>query len=134
MAIFSEKQKNLSLYILDDDPFFLSLMCDSIQIQLPWLNVSAYSNKEDFNKGYENHKPDLVLLDYNLGVENSLPVNAHSVLVDLTKNDPNQKVILISDEKTASVLDEYQKFRSVNYLVKSESDTNEIINVIYNTL
>lgn len=129
----TKSTKKASVFILDDDQFFLEMMKETISKQIPSLSVSVFNKKDEFLENM-TQKPDLVLLDYNLGIENDLPINAHSVLVTINQMNPLQKVILISDENTAGLLQEYQQFRDLSYIVKSQTVPSEITNIIYHSL
>lgn len=133
MAELLEKHKNSSMFILDDDRFFLELMKEKLKNKMPWVNLKVFQDRTNLIE-HLHENPDLILLDYNLGMEDAKPLNAHSVLVSITNMNPNQKVMFISDEKTADLLDEYEKFRNVHYLLKSQNSSEQLLNAIYQHL
>ncbi len=129
MKNFQFEIKSRYMFILDDDKFFLEFMKEKIKKELPWVKLKVFTDRKQLISQMCK-KPDLILLDYNLGTENLIPINAHSVLVSIYNINPNQNVVFISDEKTSALLDEYRKYRNIEYVLKSQSYSNDFLNIL----
>jgi DNA-binding NarL/FixJ family response regulator len=77
-----------------------------------------------------SNKPDVIILDYNLGVENSKRITAHAVISDIENANPNQYIVLISGESTAPLLEEYNRYRNLDFIVKSPNVSQDIVSLL----
>jgi DNA-binding NtrC family response regulator len=118
-----------SIFILDDDEFYLEYMKKIIYSYSSSINTQTFSNKSDM-MGCLNHKPDVIILDYNLGVENSRRITAHAVIADIENTNPDQYIVLISGEDTIPLLEEYNRYRNLDFIVKSPNVCEDIISLL----
>jgi DNA-binding NtrC family response regulator len=77
-----------------------------------------------------NKKPDVIILDYNLGIENSNRITAHAVINDIEKCYPDQYIVLISGESNANLLEEYNRYRNLDFIVKSPNVSQDIVSLL----
>jgi len=89
--------QNPSIFILDDDQFYLAYMKEMIYNYSSSINTKTFDNRKEMLKDL-NTNPDVIILDYNLGMEESTRITAHTVLNDIESTNPNQYIVLISGE------------------------------------
>jgi DNA-binding NtrC family response regulator len=121
--------KRPSIFILDDDQFYLEYMKEIIYSYSSCINTQTFSNKNDM-MGYLSRKPDVIILDYNLGIENSIKINAHSLIADIESANPDQYMVLISGEDTVPLLEEYSRYRNLDFIVKSPNVNQDIVSLL----
>jgi len=106
------------IFVVDDDMFYLELLKNEIK-QIHNTEVKGFSSAEHCLEEIDEN-PDLVILDYNLNGENPENMSGHDALTILQANNPKQKIVFISSEQNWEVLESYDKYRFVNYMVKSD--------------
>ncbi|MBI3520555.1 MAG: response regulator [Bacteroidetes bacterium] len=121
--------KHPSIFILDDDKFYLEYMKEIIYSYSSSINTHTFLNKNEM-MSHLKHKPDVIILDYNLGMENSKKITAHAVITDIENLNPDQYIVLISGEDTAPLLEEYNRYRNLDFLVKSPDVNQDIISLL----
>jgi FixJ family two-component response regulator len=121
--------QNPSIFILDDDRFYLEYMKEIIFNYSSSINTQTFVDKNDMLNCLSN-KPDVIILDYNLGVENSKRITAHAVISDIENANPNQYIVLISGESTAPLLEEYNRYRNLDFIVKSPNVSQDIVSLL----
>jgi DNA-binding NtrC family response regulator len=118
-----------SIFILDDDQFYLEYMKEIIFNYSSSISTQTFYNKNEmFN--HLNKKPDVIILDYNLGIENSNRITAHAVINDIEKCYPDQYIVLISGESNANLLEEYNRYRNLDFIVKSPNVSQDIVSLL----
>lgn len=122
-------KQNPSIFILDDDQFYLEYMKEIIHNYSSSIITKTFSKKNDMLFNMES-KPDVIILDYNLGIENSSRITAHEVINDIEINNPNQYIVLISGESTAPLLEEYYKYRNLDFIIKSPNVSQDIFSLL----
>lgn len=128
----SPKRKLLSMFIVDDNIAYLTLLKDKF-IQKGVYEINTYTSGEECLKNL-NLKPDIVVLDYHLTDEDSKGLNGHQVLEIIMQKLPRTKVIMISgDEKIQLLSSDFNSLGATNSLLKSY-DTATKIKVITNEL
>lgn len=110
-----------SVWILDDDQYFLQLVNKLLNNYFKETSSKLFTNKEKFMVAMRKlNVPQMIILDYNLGVSKAKHDTAHEVLNQLEEIAKNIPVILISGEKNEGLLEEYQKYRNIDYIVKND--------------
>ena len=129
MNSISNNSQNPSIFILDDDQFYLEYMKEIIFNYSSSISTQTFFNKNDmFN--HLNKKPDVIILDYNLGIENSNRITAHAVINDIEKCYPDQYIVLISGESNANLLEEYNRYRNLDFIVKSPNVCQDLFEIL----
>ena len=108
-----------SVFILDDDAFYLEYISDLLSKQFPAVKTRTFNNKEGLLRNLSFH-PDIIVLDFNLGVQGSSRITAHPLIDEIEKAHPEQKIVLLSGENSLPLLEEYQRYRHLDYLVKND--------------
>jgi FixJ family two-component response regulator len=129
MNLSAKVAKSPSIFILDDDQFYLEYMKEIIYSYSSSITTQTFSNKNDM-MGHLNCKPDVIILDYNLGIENSRKINAHALIADIESTNPDQYIVLISGEDTVPLLEEYNRYRNLDFIVKSPNVNQDIISLL----
>lgn len=129
MKAAGNTSKTPSVFILDDDRFYLEYMKEIIFNYSSSINTEVFSTKNEMLVNL-NKKPDVIILDYNLGVENSNRITAHAVINDIESNYPDQYIVLISGESNANLLEEYNRYRNLDFIVKSPNVSQDIVSLL----
>ena len=70
------------------------------------------------------------MLDYNIGLQNSIKTTAHNVINDIENYNPNQTIVLLSGESSIPLLEEYNKYRNLEYIVKGQTTGVELMSIL----
>lgn len=124
-----QNSKNPSVFILDDDRFYLEYMKEIIYNYSSEINTQTFVDKHSMMNDLKKN-PDVIILDYNLGIENSKRITAHNVINDIESNNPDQYIVLISGESNAPLLEEYNRYRNLDFIVKSPNISQDIISLL----
>ena len=124
-----QNSKSPSVFILDDDRFYLEYMKEIIYNYSSAINTQTFVDKNSMMNDLKKN-PDVIILDYNLGIENSTRITAHTVINDIESNNPNQYIVLISGEATAPLLEEYNRYRNLDFIVKSPNISQDIVSLL----
>jgi hypothetical protein len=52
------------------------------------------------------------------------------VISDIENANPNQYIVLISGESTAPLLEEYNRYRNLDFIVKSPNVSQDIVSLL----
>jgi FixJ family two-component response regulator len=129
MNTVTDNMQNTSIFILDDDRFYLEYMKEIIYNYSSSINTQTFCSKSEMMSNL-GKKPDVIILDYNLGIENSSRITAHSVISDIENTYPNQYIVLISGESNAALLEEYNRYRNLDFIVKSPNVSQDIVSLL----
>ena len=115
--------KELNFFIVDDDPFFSSLIVKK-------LNNIGYDKIEVFNTGVEcilnlKMKPSIVLLDYQME-----KMNGMDILNEIKRIDPSIHVIMVSSQEKVNIALKLIENGAYSYIQKSSNDINQIDEII----
>jgi FixJ family two-component response regulator len=121
-------KRNASIFILDDDQFYLEYMKEIIY-NYSSINTQTFCSKSEMMSSLGNN-PDVIILDYNLGTENSSRITAHSVISEIENAYPNQYIVLISGESNSALLEEYNRYRNLDFIVKSPNVSQDIVSLL----
>jgi DNA-binding NtrC family response regulator len=115
--------KELNFFIVDDDPFFSSLIAKK-------LNNIGYDKIEVFNTGVEcilnlKMKPSIVLLDYQME-----KMNGMDILNEIKRIDPSIHVIMVSSQEKVNIALKLIENGAYSYIQKSSNDINQIDEII----
>lgn len=124
-----QNSKSPSVFILDDDRFYLEYMKEIIYNYSSAINTQTFVDKNSMMNDLKKN-PDVIILDYNLGIENSTRITAHTVINDIESNNPDQYIVLISGEATAPLLEEYYRYRNLDFIVKSPNISQDIVSLL----
>jgi DNA-binding NarL/FixJ family response regulator len=115
--------KELIFFIVDDDPFFSSLIVKK-------LNLLGHSKIEVFNTGFEcivnlKMNPSIIILDYQMEKMNGL-----DILKEIKRVNPSTHMVMVSSQEKVNIALELIENGALSYIQKSSSDINKIDEVI----
>lgn len=118
------KAKNeLSIFIVDDDPFCRSLY-EQFILNLGYGNITLFSDgQECLNQLTE--QPDIIFLDYRME-----PLDGLDVLRKIKRFNPNIYLVIISGQDDVQVAVNALKYGAFDYIIKGENDLNKIEGVL----
>jgi CheY-like chemotaxis protein len=134
--------KELKIFIVDDDEFFLKLITSCLS-KFTDFTIYEFSSYEDCLKS--KVKPDIAILDYYIGTDNNDRTNGVKVLGQLREKYPNILGFVLSgkaelaseNEKLKHLLDTNfselrKKFRdgSYFYFYKNKASCFEIFDIL----
>ena len=117
--------KELNFFVVDDDPFFSSLIVKK-------LNLLGQSKIEVFNNGLEclvnlKMNPSIILLDYQMEKMNGL-----DILKEIKRVNPSIHVIMVSSQEKVNIALKLIESGAYSYIQKSSNDINQIDEIIHN--
>jgi len=116
--------KELNFFVVDDDPFFSSLIVKK-------LNLLGHSKIEVFNTGLEclvnlKMNPSIILLDYQMEKMNGL-----DILKEIKRVNPSIHVIMVSSQEKVNIALKLIESGAYSYIQKSSNDINQIDEIIH---
>lgn len=121
------------IHILDDDRYFLQLVNKLIHKYDKRILQKLYTNNSQFLEDLNNSiLPNLLIIDYNLGYQNQYHQTAHKVLNQIDAFSKSIPVILISGESNLGLLEEYSKYRNIEYIVKDNMFAKNLFQTLNN--
>jgi len=109
----------IKIFLVDDEAVFLKLL--EIQfIQSGNVEIETYATGELCIESL-SHKPDVIILDYQLDGVNKHAMNGLQTLDKITAFDAHIPVIMLSAQDKIDVAIECMHHKAVDYVVKSET-------------
>ncbi len=113
------------ILLVEDDHFFASMMQEL-------LRQNGYTDIKHFDNGlecllqvYEEKVPDIVIMDYHLGLVNGL-----EILQKIRAYKPSLKVIFMSGQKDVRVAVDSIKKGARDYIIKDEKAFERLLAVL----
>ncbi len=124
-----EEEKNILIYILDDDDVFRESIKEYIEFF--GINVKGFSNSEELLKQVKINPPDILILDFIL--EES--ITADFILKYLEENNFKFPVLILSGyiDKTISDLKKYENVKSILQKPISGKKLLQKLKILYET-
>ncbi|MCI5055466.1 MAG: response regulator [Flavobacteriales bacterium] len=110
------KTVNKEIFLVDDDPMCLEVLKYQLH-ELKGYKISVFQSAEECLKQI-HRKPEFIILDFNLDGMIETNMDGHQALGLIHNYNKNIEVIFISGEHNFELLEVYEKFRSVEFLVK----------------
>jgi DNA-binding NtrC family response regulator len=121
------KQMNKTIFIVDDDNFWTTMLTE-ILTNLGYSSISSFSNGADcINELYLN--PGLVFLDYQME-----DMDGIKVLKKIKTYNSDIPVIFCTENKELSLAVNAMRNGSFDYLVKSNTTSQELSTIIKNMI
>jgi len=111
-AIFDDVGRGLSVLIVDDEPHvrvYLRMMMRKLGVETTW----EVGCGEDAVELYQQHQPDVVLLDVNLPF-----VPGTEILRRLLEIDPEAAVIVVTSDQSGETIREVCELGAMSYVLK----------------
>lgn len=108
------KTKDLKFFLIDDDPFHISIM-------EKMLNNAGHSKIVSFQNGLDalneiHQNPDVIFLDHNMEL-----YNGFEVLRKIKRYNPDACVIMVSGQESINTAISALKYGAFDYLQKDEN-------------
>jgi DNA-binding NarL/FixJ family response regulator len=111
--------KNMKLFIVDDDPFCRALY-QQLVINLGYENNALFDNGVDCIKKLDE-LPDIIFLDYDMK-----PLNGIEILKMIKQQNPNIYLMMISSQSDRQHVSNAFKCGADEYIIKGENDLEMI--------
>ena len=107
------------VYLVDDDPVFLTLIQSDFS-NMTKVTTRAFTSGESCLK--QMHKnPSMVVLDYELAGDDPNVMNGVEVLRRIKETNPETEVIMLSGWDDVTIAVASMKYGAYDYVVKNES-------------
>jgi len=117
-------QHSLNLFLVDDDPFFVSLLKQRLLMK-GFEQISTFSNGVDCLNAL-SAKPDVIFLDHCMDT-----FTGYEVLKKIKRQDPDIFVVMISGQEDIKTAVDSLKHGAFDYILKSENDDEKISDVLH---
>lgn len=114
---------SIKIFIVEDDLFYGSLLSEVLKLR----NFKHVKRMETGQKCLESldEKPDVIILDYNLG-----DMNGVDLFKKIKKVDPNIKVIFLSAEQNGKVAIKTLRLEAYEYFEKSSANIMKLVKLV----
>ncbi len=117
--------KKQFIYIVDDEPLQLELLKDHLSSKMAGYEILTFDTGEAALAAFNNHKPTIVFLDYNLDSKVKGAMDGLKVLEQIKKLSPKTEVVMISGQNRIEVADQALKLGAFNYISKGDGALNK---------
>ena len=108
--------RSKKVFVIDDDIIYLELLKQSLS-DVKGLNIDTFTSAESCLEQMTT-QPDFIVLDYYLDGVEADNMTGHDALKEFQKVSPNSKVLFTSGKMSEELLLEYEKYRSVDFILK----------------
>lgn len=128
--------KNILLFVVDDNEAFLKLIENHLvnkekeKIIKVKYHVTKFLNGEECILALEEHKPDIIILDYFLNNEHGTFMNGDEVFKKIIEINPQQKVVMLSGQEESSIVLSLIKMGLRDYIMKDDEMFEQIHRVL----
>ncbi len=120
--------KNKLIFFVDDDKLMLNLMEYTFKCRENFEVKSYFSGEECIQNLDLN--PDLIVLDYILGVGDSKAMSGLETLKKINSSGKKIPVIILSREKNETLIQEFLRFGAKKYVIKDDFFIDTLIETI----
>ncbi|PCI97179.1 MAG: hypothetical protein COB15_08210 [Flavobacteriales bacterium] len=105
--IEANKDVELTIFIVDDDPFYLKLLKTQLA-RNPKFEIFTFASGESCLNALEL-KPDLIILDYHLDGQHAFLKKGDVIAEEIKKLSPKTETIIISSDHKLALVDELNR-------------------------
>ena len=115
--------ETIKIFIVEDDQFYGTLLSEVLKLR----NFKYVKRMESGQKCLESldEKPDVIILDYNLGDMNGL-----DLFKKIKKIDPSIKVIFLSGQQSGKVAIKALRLEAYEYFEKSSTSIMNLVKLV----
>jgi two-component system nitrate/nitrite response regulator NarL len=106
------------ILIVEDFPAFRRFICSTLREKLDWRVIAEVSDGLEAVQKATELKPDLILLDIGLPTMNGIEAARQ-----ICKLSPESKIVFLSQETSADVMEEALSTGAWGYVVKAKAAT-----------
>ena len=110
----------MRIFVVDDEAFARETVKDHLVKKFPDADVQTYETGEDALKNLYR-KPDLVVLDYYLDLNDPTAENGAEILKKIRSIMPKLPVVLFSGQDNPAVAADTVRHGAYDYIVKNDS-------------
>ena len=116
----------MKIYIVEDNPLYSAVLEQN-------LLSSGFTDVERFDDGEAclgqmNDQPEVVLLDYQLGVDK---MNGIEIFKEIKRKNREAKVVLLSDQDEVRVAVESLRLGAFDYIIKGKYAMDNLLNALH---
>ena len=119
---------NKLIFFVDDDRMMLNLMEYTFKCK-DGYDVKSYFSGEECVENL-NLNPNLIVLDYILGDDNSKMMSGLDTLKRITEQNNDITVIILSREKNEDLIKKFLKYGAKRYVIKDDFFIDTLIETI----
>jgi DNA-binding NarL/FixJ family response regulator len=119
---------NKLIFFVDDDRMMLNLMEYTFKCKDGYDVKSYFTGEECVENLYLN--PNLIVLDYILGDEESEAMSGLETLKKITEQNNSIPVIILSREKNEALIEKFLKYGAKRYVIKDDFFIDTLIETI----
>ncbi len=116
--------KHIKLFLVDDDQMYLKFLeaefLQNIDSATTELTIETYATGELCIANLA-HKPDVIILDYNLDSIDKNAMNGLQTLDKIKELNPDVPVVILSAQDKIDVAIDCMHHQALDYVVKSET-------------
>jgi len=126
----------LTIFVVEDNALFNTALKADIETTFENMNVKVHSfdTGEACMKMFEELKPEVMILDYNLNSKNPNAVDGIKVLDWIKKENHDTNVIILTSDDHIDIAVKAFQHGAADYVVKSETKFKKINYSIFNTI
>lgn len=121
-------KKNLLVFLVEDDPFYLKVLEGYFATKSDY-KVKSFSSGEDCLANL-NQKPDLVILDYFLDKSEGVAMDGKHVYKKIKEISHASKIIMLSGQQSADIVFDLIKDGVRNYVIKNKETFEELDQIL----
>jgi len=135
-TISNAEIKNILLFVVDDNETFLKLIDNHLvnkekeKIMRVKYQITKFLNGEECILALEEHKPDIIILDYFLNNEHGTFMNGDEVFKKIIEINPQQKVVMLSGQEESSIVLSLIKMGLRDYIMKDDEMFEQLHRVL----
>jgi DNA-binding NtrC family response regulator len=118
-----KSNSEFSIFLVDDDPFFLSV-CEQYLHNAGYQRITKFESSTDFLNSLQL-QPDLILLDYSMD-----SLNGIETLKKIKRFNPDLMVVFISGQENIDIAVNALKYGAFDYLIKNQISEEKLKTVI----
>ncbi|MDI6403111.1 response regulator [Balneolaceae bacterium ANBcel3] len=119
----TSKKIKLKIFLVDDDPFFLNVMSETLN-KIGLRDITMFESGKDCLKSLDE-KPDIIFLDFYM--ENH---TAEDVIKDIKKQSPNSYVVMVTGQENVKKSIDMLMKGAFDYVQKGPKQNENIVKVL----
>lgn len=117
--------KSRLIFVVDDDRLIQNLLEYTISSKEGYI-VKVFQSSEDCIDNLEK-KPDVIILDHNFESDDKRLMTGLEALVEIRKREKSLPVIILSNQNSDQVIQEYYSHGATSYIPKRDYFINTVI-------
>lgn len=128
MGIVRSIKSSKKVFIVEDSPLYREVLKEEISA-IQDVEIQAFASAEACLAKI-SEEPELIILDFYLDGENENNMSGHEALKEFQKADTPPEILFVSAAKNEGLLEEYQNYRNVDFVLKKEAGTEYLVHKV----